>query len=118
MDGISELEKERVTKMKSTNTGFRITASLAAMAGMTALTNRLKGIGTSISRAPSLFQRKEHRRSFSGTRGRGSASIYRPHQGEQECARRKARGMGQYPEYTALRNRNIVSGKWLPGIGA
>ena len=39
-------------------------------------------------------------------------SSHTPHQGKQEIARRLARGFGQYPEYTALRARNIASGKW------
>lgn len=39
-------------------------------------------------------------------------SGHTPHQGKQEIARRLARGFGQYPEYTALRARNIASGKW------
>lgn len=39
-------------------------------------------------------------------------SSHTPHQGKQEIERRLARGFGQYPEYTALRARNIASGKW------
>ena len=55
---------------------------------------------------------REQKRKRRKVRRAANRSGHAPHQGKQEIARRLARGFGQYPEYTALRARNIASGKW------